>query len=187
MFKYYNPHPCGRITDDCVKRAITVVTGWDYMRVQRELNAYKRAVGAKAFNSPRALKFVEDVLGAKRIELQGKMSVKKFCSEHPFGRFILDLREHWSACVDGIIYDTWNCSDEYVNFVYEYVAKNAPSPDVRNQIFRYCCTSEEDGCGNTIIKIYDGNGSFVTRVVKSELAAGYILCLEDRNYFCVEL
>ena len=30
MYKYYNPHPKGLSTDDCVKRAIVVVTGMDY-------------------------------------------------------------------------------------------------------------------------------------------------------------
>jgi len=44
MYKRYNPYPNGShtVTDDCVKRALTVTTGMDYMEVQRELNRYKK-------------------------------------------------------------------------------------------------------------------------------------------------
>ena len=36
MFQYYNAHPYQLEVDDCVKRAITVTTGMDYMDVQRK-------------------------------------------------------------------------------------------------------------------------------------------------------
>ena len=61
MYKYYNPHPKGLSTDDCVKRAIVVVTGLDYSKVQRELNEYKMVTGAKSFNSVKNLRYVDDI------------------------------------------------------------------------------------------------------------------------------
>ena len=75
MYKYYNPHPKGLSTDDCVKRAIVVVTGKDYSRIQRELNEYKAVTGAKSFNSIKNLRYVEDVLKAK-LNLLGEQSLK---------------------------------------------------------------------------------------------------------------
>ena len=65
MYKYYNPHPKGLSTDDCVKRALVVVTGRDYVTVQRELNEYKKVTGAKSFNSAENLRYVENILKAK--------------------------------------------------------------------------------------------------------------------------
>ena len=119
MYKYYNPHPKGLHTDDCVKRAIVVVTGMEYSRVQRELNKYKTVTGAGSFNNIKNLQYVEDVLKAKKIYFIEKMTAEEFCKKHSRGRFILDMDEHWSACVDNCIYDTWNCGKEKVNFAYE--------------------------------------------------------------------
>ena len=119
MFKYFNPHPKGLSVDDCVKRAIVVVTDMNYTHVQRELNEYKKTTGAKSFNSIKNLRYVEDILKARKIPLNKQLTAKEFCQKYPCGRYILDMDEHWSACVDGCIYDTWDYSEEKVNFAYD--------------------------------------------------------------------
>lgn len=182
MYKYYNPHPKGLSTDDCVKRAIVTVTGRYYAAVQRELNNYKKVTGAKAFNSVKNLRYVEDALGASKITLDGTLTADEFCKKHPRGRFILDMDGHWSACVDGCIYDTWDCGKEKVNFAYEITTEPYTAPDLKKQVLKYCCTSEEISDGKTLIRIYDGNGVFVERKIPAELSVGYILCLEHSHY-----
>ena len=187
MYKYYNPHPKGLSTDDCVKRAIVVVTGMDYSKVQRELNEYKTVTGAKSFNSVKKLRYVEDILKAKKISLDVEMTVDEFCKKYPKGRFILDMDEHWSACVDGCIYDTWDCGKEKVNFAYEITTEPYTPPNISKQIFKYCCTSEKISNTETRIRIYDGNGAFVERKIPSELTKGYVLCLQHSNYQHIDL
>ena len=187
MYKYYNPHPNGLSTDDCVKRAIVVVTGMDYSKVQRNLNEYKTVTGAKSFNSIKNLQYVEDVLKAKRITLHSRLTAEEFCKSHPHGRYILDMDEHWSACVDGYIYDTWNCSKEEVNFVYEVTTEPYTPPNIKKQVFKYCCTSEKISDTEARIRIYDGNGIFTERIIQSELTAGYVRCLQDSNYNYIEI
>lgn len=190
MYKYFNPHPKGTATEvgDCVKRSIVATAGMDYKVVQRELNAFKRVTGAKAFNSDRNPQhYVEDVLGAKRIEGGKSTSAEDFCKIHPRGRFILDMDGHWSACVDGCIYDAWDCSNEKVNFAYEISTQPYTAPELKTQIFKYCCTSEQISDTETRIRIYDGNGAFVERKIPSELTAGYVRCLQDGNYRYVKL
>ena len=190
MYKYYNPHPKGTTTEvgDCVKRAIVATTGRDYMEVQRELNAYKKITGAKSFNSNRnPHRYVEDVLNAKRIEVFSKTTVEEFCEQHPRGRYILDMDEHWSACVDGCIYDTWDCRSETVNFAYKIKADNCKAPDLSRQKLCYCCTSEQISDTESRIRIYDGNGTFVERHIPIELVKGYVRCLEDQHYTYVEI
>ena len=187
MYKYYNPHPKGLSTDDCVKRAIVVVTGMDYSRIQRELNKYKKVTGAKSFNSVKNLRYVEDVLNAKKISLNNQLTAEEFCKQHLHGRYILDMDEHWSACVDGCIYDTWDCSKEKVNFAYEITTEPYAPPNMTKQVFKYCCTLERLSDNETSIRIYDGNGTFVERKIPTELTKGYVVCLQHSNYQYIDL
>lgn len=187
MYKYYNPHPKGLSTDDCVKRAIVVVTGMDYSKIQRELNEYKTVTGAKSFNSVKNLRYVEDILKAKKISLDVEMIVDEFCKKYPKGRYILDMDEHWSACVDGCIYDTWDCSDEKVNFAYEVTTEPYSAPDLKKQVFKNCCTSERISDTETRIRIFDGNRAFTERKIPTELTEGYVLCLQHSNYSYIDL
>ena len=187
MYKYYNPHPKGLSTDDCVKRAIVVVTGWDYAVGQRKLNEYKKVTGAKSFNSVKNLRYVEDVLNAKKISLNNQLTTEEFCKQHLRGRYILDMDEHWSACVDGCIYDTWDCSKEKVNYAYEITTTPYTAPDLKKQVFKYCCTSKRVSSNETSIRIYDGNGAFTERKIPTELTKGYVLCLQHSNYQYIDL
>ena len=187
MYQYYNPHPKGLFTDDCVKRAIVTVTGLDYVKVQRALNEYKVVTGAQFFNSIKNLRYAEDVLGAKKVTFPSKLTAEDFCKKHPRGRFILDMDGHWSACVDGCIYDTWDCSKETVNFAYEVTTKPYTPPNIKKQVFKNCCTSEKISNTETRIRIYDGNGTFTERKIPTELTAGYILCLQHSNYQYIDL
>lgn len=188
MYQYYNPHPQGGSSNDCVKRAIVVVTGMDYMEVKRELNAYKKITGAKQFNSDRnPHRYVEDVLGAVRIGAEGNMTVKDFCAVHPCGRFILDTPGHWVGVFNSDYYDEWDSGGERVNFAYEIISEPYTPPDLKKQVFKYCCTSERISDTQTLVRIYDGNGSFVERKIPTELTGGYVLCLQHGHYKYIDL
>lgn len=185
MFKYFNPHPKGITTEvgDCVKRSIVATTGMDYMKVQREMNGYKKVTGAKKFNTDHnPHRYVEEVLGAKRIEVAKNTTVKAFCKTHPCGRFILDLPEHWVGIYNAHYYDSWDCGDKTINFAYEITSLPFTPPSLKNQGFKYCCTSEKISATEACIRIYDGNGNFVQRIIPAELTEGYVLCLQHNNY-----
>ena len=187
MYRYFNPHPRGLLTDDCVKRAIAIVTGWDYISVRRMLNEYKKVTGAKAFNSVENLCHAKEALKAKKISLDRSLTAEEFCEIYPRGRYILDMDEHWSACVDGCIYDTWDCGNEKVNFAYEITTEPYAPPDISKQVFKYCCTSKRISDTETRIRIYDGNGTFVERKIPAEWTSGYVLCLQHSNYQYIDL
>ena len=187
MYKYYNPHPGGLSTDDCVKRAIVVTTGMSYKKVQHELNSYKSVSGASSFNSVKNLRYAEDVLNAKKIPVDRSLTAYEFCKKYPCGRFILDMDEHWSACVDGCIYDTWDCGNERVNFAYEITTEPYEPPNIKAQVLKYSCTSEKISRTETRIRIYDGNGTFVERRIPTEMKDGYVLCLQHSNYRYIDL
>ena len=125
MFVYYNAHPKNLLVGDCVKRAISKAANMDYMEVQRALNRYKKITGASSFNANyNPHKYVENVLHAKKLSFPAvkgspRMNGARFCEAFPKGRYILNMANHWSCCVDGVIYDTWDCSEKCVYTAYQ--------------------------------------------------------------------
>lgn len=118
-FEYCNVHPKGKIVGDCVKRAICRTTGTDYMEVQRTLNRLKRELGAEEFNSQKVLDEFIRRNGFLIISFPAKKGVprmngERFCEAYPKGSYILSMAHHWTACIDGVIYDTWDCSEKCV-------------------------------------------------------------------------
>lgn len=125
MYKFLNVHPKGLRVGDCVKRAITTSTGMDYMEVQKELNRYKKVSGCEKFNESKNWKgYVENVLKGKKLSFQAvkgqpRMNGERFCEAYPKGHYILNMAGHLSCCVNGVIYDTWDCSDKCVYNAWE--------------------------------------------------------------------
>lgn len=124
-FIFFNAHPKGLKVGDCVKRAITKATGMDYMEVQRELNRYKKVTGADAFNCKTNYKpYIEKVLKGKKISFPAKKGFNRmdgyhFANRYPKGKFILSMAGHLTACIDGVIYDTWDCREKCVYTAWE--------------------------------------------------------------------
>lgn len=127
MFKYFNANPKGLKVGDCVKRAITKATGKDYMEVQRELNRCKKITGCAKFNNNKNWKYyLEEVLGTIKISFpavrgEERMNGERFMAEYYRGTYILNMAGHLSVCVDGHIYDTWDCTDKCVYTAYKIV------------------------------------------------------------------
>lgn len=120
MFKFYNAHPEGKRVGDCVKRAICTAAEIDYHEVQLELNRYKKITGCAKYNDNKNYKqFIEKVLCGIKISFpavagEDRMNGERFCEEYPKGKYILRMAGHLTACVDGKIYDTWDCTDKCV-------------------------------------------------------------------------
>lgn len=124
MFKYLNLHPEGKLVGDCVKRTVAKVFDKDYKEVSLELNRFKKVTGEPTFNSTKNwTKFVENLGGVKlsfpAVAGQPRMNGYSFVKEFPKGRYLLRMAKHTVACVDGVIYDTWDCRDKCVYFAYE--------------------------------------------------------------------
>ena len=137
MYQFFNAHPKGLIVGDCVKRAISKAANMAYHQVQLELNRYKKITGDKSYNSGyNPHKYVENILHGVKLSFpaqKGKprMNGKRFCKEYPRGNYILNMAGHWSCCVDGVIYDTWDCSEKCV-----YTAYKIPTKESEHRVFR---------------------------------------------------
>lgn len=128
MFEFYNPHPQQKIVEDCVKRALTKASGKTYQEVTNELNRIKRDQGASKYNVNSVWKaYVEDVLHGKKMSFpavkgQSRMNGARFCLEYAVGTYVLNMAGHLSCCVNGVIYDTWDCREKCVYTAYEIPA-----------------------------------------------------------------
>ena len=119
MYKFLNLHPKGKIVNDCVKRAIAGAENRDYMEVQRELNRLKKETHCDYFNDRKNIiaymqKHGYIKLSFPAVKGEPRMNGERFCQAYPKGRYILNMAGHLTCCVDGVIYDTWDCSQKCV-------------------------------------------------------------------------
>lgn len=113
MYNYYNRHPKGIKTGDCVVRAISTAFDKDYMETRRELNQKKREW---SFTSYKDTEFIYKYLENrpryifKAVKGEPRIKGTDFAQLHPEGTFILKMAGHMSVCKDGVILDIWDCT-----------------------------------------------------------------------------
>lgn len=110
---FYNRHPKGLRVEDCVVRAVSTAFNAGYMETRRDLNRIKKALG---FNSYKDHDFLYEYLKDyerlifKAVRGQKRLKLDCFAKEHPTGTYIVAVRKHVVAVVDGVILDTWDSS-----------------------------------------------------------------------------
>lgn len=121
MFVYYNPNPARLSTGDCVIRAICKLLR------KRWLDVYFGVCvqGALMFRMPSTNSVWGEYLrnkGFVKMALPNTCpkcySVKDFCRDHPFGKYILMINGHVVAVENGDYYDTWDSGDEVPLFYW---------------------------------------------------------------------
>ncbi len=122
MFKEFNAHPKGIKTGDCVVRAIATATKKDYLECRRELNQAKRELGHLAYKDTKFLyDYLKDYprLIFKQVKGEPRIKGSDFTELHPKGTYILKMAGHITACIDGVILDTWDCTYRSVYTAWE--------------------------------------------------------------------
>ncbi len=119
MYEYLNLHPKGKIVGDCVKRTLAKATNIEYGEISKELNKIKRSLGADSYSSNEVWKKFISINKYKKLSFpaeKGKprMNGHRFAESYSDGTYILRMAGHLSVCVDGVIYDTWDCRDKCV-------------------------------------------------------------------------
>lgn len=114
-YKEYNPNPLHKRVGDCTVRAIARATGKDW-------DGTFAGIVAKAYEI-KDMPSSNNVWGAYLRDCGFHRSimpdtcpdcytVREFARDHPQGVYILALKTHVVAVVDGDWYDTWNSADE---------------------------------------------------------------------------
>ena len=118
---FFNPHPKNEYTGDCVKRALVKFTGKSYKEISDELSEHRKITGVRCYNdNPNPHSYATNFMGltCTIFKKSERISVKDFCNRFPKGKYIANTDGHWVAIVDGIIYDTFDCSDFTVYSYY---------------------------------------------------------------------
>ena len=129
-YVFYNPNPKQRWHKDgtpvtwdrcdCAVRSLSRLENMSW----REAFEYLTAKAMRHYmmpNDDKLLRIVYQGLGYTRGTFKSaeRMQVKDFCHKHRKGRFLLNVRGHVCALVDGKIYDCWDCGDSWVTSWWE--------------------------------------------------------------------
>lgn len=115
MYIHANPNPNGMYVEDCVIRAISIVTGraWDDIFIKLCLQGFIMK------NMPSANKVWGTYLssiGFTSTPILDRCpdcyTVRDFCYDNPFGTYILATGSHVIAVIDGNYLDAWDSGDE---------------------------------------------------------------------------
>lgn len=121
-WRKYNANPLGQEVDDCVIRAICTATKEKWEDVYKGLCD----LGEKMCDMPssnRVWGMYLKMCGYIRQEIPDSLpldySVIDFCRSHPNGKYILGLRGHVVAVIEGRYYDTWDSGERPVAYFWE--------------------------------------------------------------------
>ena len=121
MWKEYNPNPVGRRVGDCSIRALTKALDipWEKAYALAIINGF--AMG----DMPSADSVWGAVLrqhGFYRTSIPDTCpdcyTAEDFCKDHPKGTFVLGFGGHTATVKDGVLYDSWDSSNEIPQFFW---------------------------------------------------------------------
>ena len=120
-FKFYNPNPCHRNTNDCTVRGISLLTGKSWHDTYLGIVM----VGYELCGMPETNFVWMEYLkrnGFKRYIIEDTCPycyrVKDFCIDHPNGKYLLATGNHVVAVYDGDYYDIWDSGNEVPVFYF---------------------------------------------------------------------
>lgn len=120
-FRFYNPNPKEKFVGDCTVRAITKLLdkSWDEVYSGIVLSGYLN----KDMPSGNSVwgAYLKKHGYVKRLlpdTCPDCYTVKDFCYDHPYGKYLLVLDGHVVTVVDGDYYDTWNSGNEIPDYYW---------------------------------------------------------------------
>lgn len=107
-YKFYNANALGKFHNDCTIRSISLAEGKSWNETYEELSDIAQRNGIILDD----VNFIEPFLDS-RYERQcfDEKYVGEFAEEHPYGIYLITMNGHITCCIDGIIYDTFDCRD----------------------------------------------------------------------------
>lgn len=120
-YQYYNNNPSGRVTGDCVVRAVSLATGDDWQKsyigiafqgfLMGDMPSSDAVWGAYLRNN-----------GFKRYAIPNVCddcyTISDFIEDHPKGIYTLGTGNHAVTVIDGVAYDAWDSTNEFPIFYY---------------------------------------------------------------------
>lgn len=121
MYSYYNPNPKGNKVGDCVIRAISKALDMSWEDVYIELTIQGYMMGDLLSsngvwgNYLKSKGFVREIVPFECPDCYGLL---EFANEHLKGTYVVGTGSHAICVQDGVIYDSWNSSNEIPIYYY---------------------------------------------------------------------
>lgn len=121
MYIEFNNNPVGRRVGDCAVRAVSKALGtsWEAAYIMLAMN------GLQMGDMPSSNSVVGSVLrqnGFYRKAVSNSCpdcyTAEEFCKEYPNGVYVLFFGGHVATEIDGNLFDSWNSSDEVVQYFW---------------------------------------------------------------------
>ena len=108
MYKFYNANARGKFHNDCTVRAISLAEGKTWDETYEELSDIAQLEGILLDD----VNFVEEYLDKRyKRTCHYSKTVGEFAKEHKRGTYLITMEGHITVIINGIIYDTFDCSD----------------------------------------------------------------------------
>lgn len=123
-YSYYNPNPTGRKVGDCAVRAISKALDVDWQTAYAMIvsNGYIMGDMPSADSvwgsTLRQSGFQKEIIPNTCPECY---TAGQFAEDHPLGVFVLGFGGHVAAVVDGVLFDSWDSSDQIPIYYYRRV------------------------------------------------------------------
>lgn len=121
MWIEYNPNPTGRKVGDCAVRAIAKALDIDWETAYMLITTNGYHMGDMPSSDSvwgsvlRQHRFYRMAIPNKCPECY---TTEDFCNDNPKGTFVLGFGGHVATVVDGILYDSWDSSNEIPVYVW---------------------------------------------------------------------
>lgn len=111
MYRFLNVNARGNFVNDCVVRAISLAEHKTWDETYEKLSDIAQEQGILLDD----VDFVEDYLDEhyRRVPHCAKL-VREFVEECPCGTYLVTMEGHITVIIDGVIYDTFDCSNRRI-------------------------------------------------------------------------
>lgn len=121
MWKQYNPNPAGRAVGDCAVRALAKALDTDWETAYAKIAAAGFNMGdMPSSNSVWGAVLRQNGFYRENIpnECPDCYTAEDFSVDHPRGVYVLGFGNHVATVVDGVLYDSWNSSQEVPQYFW---------------------------------------------------------------------
>jgi hypothetical protein len=114
-YRYFNPNPCGRAVGDCAVRAISAALGLDWDQAKDLLAEFSKNM-CDMDSSDQVWGAILRANGFYKRTLPDYCpmcyTAEDFCRDNPYGIYVLSFSKHVATVIDGVLYDSWDSSNE---------------------------------------------------------------------------